>query len=202
MKVTRVLLARHGETTWNAEGRLQGQSDAPLSDVGRAHTRLLAAHLRPETLSAIYTSDLSRAVETARTVAATHGLDPCPVVAFREVSYGAWEGLTQAEVRERYPDEHRLWNEDSVAHRPPGGERLETVRDRTLAGLAGLLDRHQGETLLVVSHGAAIRCLLAGLLDVPLRAMRSLVLRNASLSRVIFGAGRPVLVSLNETGHL
>ena len=140
--MTTLLLVRHGETDWNADGRLQGQTDRPLSDFGRRQARRLADELADEELEAIYSSDLSRARETAEIVAERLGL---PVVLdpdLREKDWGTWEGLTAVE-RERV---------EFV------GESTEAHRERILAALRRISERHTGSgRILVVTHGGSMR---------------------------------------------
>jgi broad specificity phosphatase PhoE len=139
--VTELLLVRHGETDWNAEGRLQGHTDRPLSDYGRGQARRLAADLEREKLEAIYSSDLARARETAEIVGERIGL---PVVIdpdLREKDWGNWEGLTAAE-------------RDLVEF---VGESTEAHRKRTLRVLRRIAERHPADRVLVVTHGGSMR---------------------------------------------
>jgi broad specificity phosphatase PhoE len=140
--VTTLLLVRHGETDWNADGRLQGQTDRPLSDFGRRQAQQLAEELRGEELEAVYSSDLARARETAEIVGERLGL---PVVFdpdLREKDWGTWEGLTTVE-RDRV---------EFV------GESTEEHQERTLRALRRISERHPGaERVLVVTHGGSMR---------------------------------------------
>ncbi|MCO5974755.1 histidine phosphatase family protein [Actinoallomurus soli] len=147
----KIVLWRHGQTSWNVERRFQGSTDIPLDDTGREQAtraaRLLAA-LRP---SAIIASPLQRAAHTAHALSAVTGL---PVTADRDLierGGGEWEGLTNAEIRAKYPTEHALWQ-------PPGGETAEQVSKRVTAAFERGLTRIPAAGLLVVaSHGAALR---------------------------------------------
>jgi len=157
----RLVLWRHGQTRWNVEGRFQGQSDIPLDEVGERQAeraaRLLAG-LRP---AAIVSSDLGRAMATAAPLARLTGLTVTTDKDLRERYGGLWEGLTDSEIRTRYPDEHAVWL-------PPAGESSATVADRAGAALdriaAGMAP---GTLVVVVSHGAAIRLGAARLLGFP-----------------------------------
>jgi broad specificity phosphatase PhoE len=145
--MTTLLLARHGETDWNRELRIQGSSDIELNDLGRAQARALAQELEHVDLDAIYTSDLRRARATAEVVAASHGLDVQLDSRLRERSFGSWEGLTR----------------EDVAALPDGsqhdGETDDQVRERVLEAVQAIADIHPGQQVLVVSHGGALNTL-------------------------------------------
>lgn len=158
---TRLVLWRHGQTAWNVEGRFQGQSDIPLDAVGEQQAeraaRLLAA-LAPD---AIYSSDLARALATAAPLARLTGLPVVPDKDLRERYGGLWEGLSDTEIRSRYPLEHAQWL-------PPGGESSATVAQRAVAALERIADGlPPGSLAVVVSHGAALRLGAAKLLGFP-----------------------------------
>ena len=147
---TRIILARHGETDWNLERRWQGHSDRPLNEAGRAQAEALAEQLAGEPIAAVYSSDLVRAHETARIVAARLGLDVVAVPGLRERRFGSWEGLRDVEVEHRFPG----------AHGPPDGETREEMLQRVLASLEAIAAAHDGQTVLVVCHGGPIRAAL------------------------------------------
>jgi 2,3-bisphosphoglycerate-dependent phosphoglycerate mutase len=139
--VTTLLLVRHGETDWNAEGRLQGHTDRPLNDYGRRQATELAERLAGETIDAIYTSDLSRARETAEIVAARLGLPVLVDAGLREKDWGTWEGLTGDE---------RV-TVDLV------GESTEDHRERVMRAVRQIVGRHPGGRVVVVTHGGSLR---------------------------------------------
>ncbi|MGH3072819.1 MAG: histidine phosphatase family protein [Gaiellaceae bacterium] len=145
--MTTLLLARHGETDWNRELRIQGSSDIELNDLGRRQAQSLAQELTDVELDAVYASDLARARQTAQAVAATHGLDVRFDARLRERSFGSWEGLTREDIEEF----------------PPGsrhdGESDDEVRERVLAAINDIVAGHAGEQVLVVSHGGALNSL-------------------------------------------
>jgi broad specificity phosphatase PhoE len=147
---TRIILARHGETDWNLERRWQGHSDRPLNQTGLAQAEELAEQLAGEPIAAVYSSDLLRAHETARVVAARLGLDVVAVPGLREREFGSWEGLRDVEVEHRFPG----------AHGPPDGETREEMLRRVLESLEAIAAAHDGETVLVVCHGGPIRAAL------------------------------------------
>ena len=145
--MTTLLLARHGETDWNRELRIQGSSDVELNELGRRQAQLLAQELTDVELDAIYASDLSRAQATAAAVAATHALEVRLDPRLRERSFGSWEGLTR----------------EDIAELPPGsrhdGESDAEVRERVLDAVREIATAHPGEQVLIVSHGAALNTL-------------------------------------------
>jgi len=158
----RILLARHGETEWNALGRLQGHTDVPLNEVGRAQARALAESVAGARIAAIVTSDLARARETGEIVAAVLGLG-APVIepALRERRFGVFEGLTRDECAARHPEAWQAWQERRLA--PPGGEPLELA----VARITEVLTRiavDEGGPALVVSHGGVMRLWLVDVL--------------------------------------
>jgi broad specificity phosphatase PhoE len=150
--VTTLLLARHGETDWNLERRVQGHSDRALNETGLAQAQALAAELAGERLDAVYASDLARALDTARAVAEPRGLEVIPVPELRERDFGTWEGLRDDEILARFPQ----------AHTGPWGdaETHEELAERTLSALRRIAERHRDGRVLVVSHGGPLRAVL------------------------------------------
>jgi broad specificity phosphatase PhoE len=159
--VTRLLLARHGETDWNREQRFQGHADPPLNQTGRAQAVDLSVALAAEPLAAVYTSPLRRALETAEIVAAAHGQEPVTVDALMEVDVGAWQGLTRADIEERYPDQFARWLDHVDGFGFTDGESYEELGARVIPALLGLAAIHPGERILAVTHGGPIRTALA-----------------------------------------
>jgi broad specificity phosphatase PhoE len=146
--VTTLLLVRHGETDWNRQLRIQGSSDTELNETGREQARRLARELDGTRLDAVWSSDLRRARETAAIVAEPRGLEVRLDPGLRERSFGSWEGLTRAEIDERFAD---------PAHHD--GETDDQVRARVLASIGRIAASHPGEEVLVVSHGGALNAL-------------------------------------------
>lgn len=169
-----LLLARHGETDWNREGRMQGHADPPLNARGREQARDLAARLAGFRLDAIYSSDLRRALETAQIVAEALGLRVTPDPGLREIDVGSWEGLTRAEIEERFPG----------AHAPEDGEPREAFRARVVAAVERIAHAHPDGEVLVVAHGGLVRALQRHVLGEPLP-----VLENCGLYRVRYEDG-------------
>ncbi|MBS1122876.1 MAG: phosphoglycerate mutase [Deltaproteobacteria bacterium] len=163
-----ILLARHGETEWNALGKLQGHTDIALNDTGRAQARALAAALVASRVAAVMTSDLVRARETGEIVATALGLaTPAIDPALRERRFGVFEGLTRDECAARHPDAWQAWQAQTGT--PPGGEARELAIARMAKTLARIAAA-DGDPVLVVSHGGVMRLWLMHVLGttVPL----------------------------------
>lgn len=159
--VVTLVVWRHGQTDYNTERRFQGQSDVPLNEVGRQQAAEAAGYLAALGPSAIFSSDLSRASATAAPLAQLTGLPVQFDKDLRERSGGLWEGLTETEIRERFPVERATWT-------PPDGESASVVADRASAALERIADSMPGGSLaVVVGHGAALGLAIARLLDVP-----------------------------------
>ena len=147
--MTTILLARHGETDWNRDGRWQGWADPPLNDAGREQARELAEQLRSMQFDAVYSSDLRRAHETAEIVAAPHGVPVVTDVGLREIDVGSWSGLTRAEIEERFGRDAERTD----------GETRDQHRERVVAAFERIARAHVGERILVVSHGGSLGAL-------------------------------------------
>jgi len=168
--VTRLLLLRHAESEWNAQGRWQGVADPPLSAKGEAQADQAGLLLRPSGMSAMVSSDLRRARDTAARIAAalplpgSIGVDP----GLREYDLGAWSGLTRAEIEAGWPGEIEDWRHGRLFATPGGEKRSEFVA-RIGAAIARVAAEHGGETVLVISHGGVISALARMLGGAPLR---------------------------------
>ena len=201
----RWFLVRHGQTDWNAEGRAQGQLQVPLNAAGHAQAQAIAGRLRPERFTAVYASDLRRVTQTAAPIMRGRGAPLTTLPALREKSYGAWEGLTVAEMESRYGERYaaRLSGGDSWA--PPGGETSRQLFKRVAAGVDRLREAHGRDAgdLLVVAHGGSLCAAVAHLLELPAASMWRFRFDNCGLSVVtVFDGGGARLDLLNDTNHL
>lgn len=199
----RLYLIRHGQTTWNRERRIQGWSETPLSEAGQEQALRLAERLRGVPLTAVYSSTLERAVQTARPLADATGAELAFDDRLKEQGLGVLEGLTDVEIQERFPE---LWGEVQNSTRWvsfPHGEARETLLTRVAGLLADLERRHDGHQLAVVSHGGTLGVLLCHLLEIadPSRSA-PFQLHNGSLSLLVRDRDRWRLVALNDVGHL
>jgi len=200
---TRLILVRHGATAWTESGRYQGgTADVPLSATGWSQARCLAAALEPLCVASVFSSPLCRAVETATGIAASHGLTATPERAFRELSFGVWEGLTGSEARARDPELYQRWMESPVTARPPGGETLQEVAERTIPALKAVIVRHAGEKVVLVMHSLVIRVLLCHALGAGLSTAAQMQCRPGSITVIDVQRDRYVLRLLNDTCQL
>jgi probable phosphoglycerate mutase len=201
---TQLLVIRHGETAWNAEHRIQGHLDIPLSSTGFRQAASLAERLAHERIDAVYSSELARAWLTALPVAERLGLDVMPEPRLRERCFGIFEGLTLDEIAARHPEAFRLWRGRDPAWAMEGGETGQQLIDRVLAAMHDLAARHRGQTIALVTHG--------GVLDVAYRAARALAwdaprehqMLNASINRLRATSPPPQLamVEWGDVAHL
>jgi broad specificity phosphatase PhoE len=205
----RLLLVRHGVTTWNREARFQGHLDPPLHPMGVEQARLLGARLAAEEPGPlrIVTSPLTRAAASADLLAAA--LDGAGIAVDRaahdglmEIGQGDWSGRTHAELARDEPERYTAWRAGGGRVAPPGGEPLETAEHRIVVALDGLV-RDDGATLCLVSHGGILRLAAGHLLDLAPVAAWALDVDNASLSRLTRPDGDPWRIEAwNDTAHL
>jgi alpha-ribazole phosphatase len=199
--VTRLLLARHGQTERHQTDRFLGATDVPLSDIGLRQVEYLSQHLVGERIDAIYTSPLSRARTTAEIVAAAHGLPVNLRDALRECDFGVAEGLTFPEIEQQYP----ALAKELLAWRAvifPGGESLGDL-DRRLIPFAEEMEKHgENETVLIVAHGGPLRLLICRWLGLGIDDWLKFRLDLASLSIVEIYEQGSILCRLNDTSYL
>lgn len=166
--MSRLVLVRHGRTAWNLEGRAQGHTDVDLDDVGRAQAAAVAPVLARMAPTALWSSDLARARQTAEQVAAATGLTPSYDARLREFDVGERAGLTVAEFAERFPAEHASWKSGHITGLVPGAETPQQVVERVVPALREIWDATPaGETTVVVAHGAALKVSLVAFLGWP-----------------------------------
>lgn len=201
--MTRILLVRHGATARTAEDRFSGADGVDLSEQGNAQVRALAERLTGLQLHAVYTSPLARTRQTAEILARSHGLPIAERDGLREIGHGHWEGLTRAEVEARFPDEYANWEEDPLTYAPAGGESGVSVLARALPVIRDVVVAHPQHTVLVVSHKATIRLLLASLLGFDARGYRDRLDQAPACLNVLEFKGpvRARLMLFNDVSH-
>jgi probable phosphoglycerate mutase len=202
MDPTRIIAIRHGETAWNVDTRIQGQLDIPLNETGRWQARRLAAALAGETAAAVYTSDLSRAHETARFVAGALGREAVTHQGLRERGFGIFEGRTFAEIESAWPEDSMRWRKRDTGFAPSGGESLEQLHARVAATAHELAARHPGEQILLVAHGGVLDVLYRIATRQDLRSPRTWQLGNAAINRLLWTPEGFSLVGWSDTRHL
>lgn len=203
---TEFWVVRHAESSWNAQGRYQGQTDVPLSELGRQQAAALAERLRGQSFDAVYSSDLERARATAEVIAAS--LAGAPAVqleaGLREIQVGQLAGLTAAEIAERYPDYLAALRADPWHTARPDGESMCDLFARSRAIFGRLSERHRGGRVVVVTHGGLVRVAVGLALgeEAGRQAWSRLSVANASLTRVLLSEGYSTLLGFNDDAHL
>lgn len=200
--MTMLWIIRHGETSWNAEGRVQGQTDVPLSEVGHGQARAVATLLAARNFGALYSSDLQRVTQTAQPVAQALGLPIRAEPMLRERHYGMFETLTYAEVKVRYPEEYARFR----AHDPEfdfrGGEGLRVFFERSVACLSGIAARHAGTDVLIFTHGGVLDMAYRHAKRLGLASKRDFEIPNAALNRIEIASDGWNVLAWAERAHL
>lgn len=185
MSKTRLLLIRHGATALSAEDRFAGELDVLLSDAGREQVTRLGRRLAAETIAGIYSSPMKRTIETASFIADPHGLTLETIPELREIAHGRWEGKSRAEVEKEFGDEYKRWEHDPYSFAPEGGETGLQVTARALPAILRLVERHEGQSFVVVSHKATIRLLISSLLGFDPRKYRDRLDQNPAALNIL-----------------
>lgn len=199
---TELVVVRHGETVWNAERRMQGQQNSPLSERGRAQARALGARFSTEPFDHLYSSDLERAYRTAEAIAERTGREIRIDVRLRERAFGIFEGLTAAEMAERHPAEYAKFRARDPDYALPGGECTREFFARSMACFSEIGTRHTGERVVIVAHGMLLDALYRAARGMDLVAPRDVDLINASLNVFRFERARWEVVCWGDCAHL
>ena len=198
----RLLFIRHGTTYWNNLFRYQGHTDIELNEEGIEQARAVKNRLVQYQLDAIYSSDLSRAVQTAQIIAAPHNLPIKTYSELREINFGVWEGLTYQDLEQRFPELLTTWLEAPHLLAIPGGETFTEVQRRALKCICEIVSIHPQGNIAVVTHGGTIAALICGLLNEPLSGMWKYKQKNASLTTFQIENNKFVLETVNDVSHL
>jgi broad specificity phosphatase PhoE len=199
---TRLVLVRHGQSTWNREHRIQGQLDPPLSPEGVRQAELLGQRLAPRRFAAFYASDLARAMETAELIGASIGQAPTPDQSLREIFLGDWEGLTTSQIAERFPEAWAAWVEEPDWDVVPGGEGAALFEARIAGAIDRIVQRHPDSDVLVVTHGGVIQVALHRIVGQASRGLFPFKIQNASISLIEKRSGRTIIGGVNDIAHL
>jgi probable phosphoglycerate mutase len=203
LEATRIIAIRHGETAWNADSRIQGQRDVGLNDTGRWQARRVGAALADEEITAVYSSDLGRAHQTAQEISETTGVPVVRSEGLRERAFGMFEGKTFDEIRENYPDHAHNWRSRIPEWQPPeGGESLVELRERVHRTMSDLAARHPGEQIVVVAHGGVLDALYRIATGQEVNSPRTWELPNGAINRLLWTPEGFTLVGWSDTQHL
>lgn len=203
MQATRIIVIRHGETAWNVDTRIQGHLDIPLNETGRQQARRLGMALAGgPPLDAIYTSDLSRAHETARAAGDATGAPVIPDTRLRERKFGIFEGRTFADIEVELPEQSMRWRKRDPEFAPEGGESLIELRERVVGTAADLAARHAGGHIALVAHGGVLDILYRTATGQDLLAPRTWILGNAAINRLLWTPEGFTLIGWSDTTHL
>jgi len=201
--MTRIVLVRHGRTGWNAVERFRGRADIPLDEVGQTQAETTGERIAREWQPvAVYSSPLSRALDTARVIASRRGLEVQEHSGLLDIDYGEWQGLTPQEVGSRWPDALRDWYERPQAACIPSGETLAAVRGRAMDAVAELAAMHHGETIALISHTVVNRLILLGVLGLGNDRFWRLRQDTCAVNVIEAEGGGYTLVTMNDTCHL
>jgi broad specificity phosphatase PhoE len=202
VKPVRLFAVRHGETEFARERRFAGAREVPLTPRGARQCEAVGRALSGTSLGAVYTSPLERARVTAAAIAAPHTLPVRVEPAFREMAFGAWEGLTRAEMGVRFPVEREAWRATPHLVTPPGGERLDAVAGRVAAGLTALCQAHEGETIVVVSHAIVTRLIVLAALGLGADRLWSVDASPAGITEIEYQDDWVTVHRMNTLIHL
>jgi probable phosphoglycerate mutase len=203
MEATRIIAVRHGETAWNVDARIQGQLDIQLNDTGRWQARRVGQALAAEPLTAVYTSDLGRAHETARAIGDVAGISVVAHPGLRERRFGMFEGKTFDEIHQTWPDQAHYWRKRIPDWEPPeGGESLLQLRERVTRTMSDLAGRHPGNQIAVVAHGGVLDALYRIATGQEVNSPRTWQLPNGAINRLLWTPQGFTLVGWSDTQHL
>lgn len=206
--MTRFYLVRHGQTLWNVERKYQGQSDVPLTKTGELQAEKVAKRLKDKDIDAIYASDLSRTINTAKEIAVYHDLSVKKDKDIRELSFGIWEGLTFDEIKKRWPKELEDWQKNPFEKRPPKGETLTDLYKRTSNFMMRIAKNNPKSKVVVVTHAGPIRAILAQILNLKRDLFWKFKISNSSITELVYEGenelpySRAFIGQVNDTCHL
>ncbi|MGI9534750.1 MAG: histidine phosphatase family protein [Thermodesulfobacteriota bacterium] len=197
-----MILVRHGETDWNKLGKCQGISDIPLNSTGEKQARDIANSLKDENISAIYSSDLQRAYDTAKSISEHHSIEVQIDERFREMDQGDFEGLEFKYIRENYSDVLKKWREEPEILRIPGGESLMELQERAWLAFNNLNYKYKGKNVLVVTHNLTIITLLCKFTGKSLKSFREFIVQETSKTVINCGEEDFKIEIINDLSHI
>lgn len=200
---TGIVLVRHGETKWNSEGIFRGRSDIPLNERGLKQAEATGSYLQSFNFAAVYSSPLSRALQTAAAICRSRKIKPQPLAAFTDISFGPWEGQTYSSLETLYPEEIRTWREEPANHKLPGAETLDEAKLRAFTEMERLVQANRGKSIAIVSHRVVIKLLLLAAIGLGSEAFWKIKQDTCSINILEYSpTGEYIIVRLNETCHL
>jgi probable phosphoglycerate mutase len=211
MESTRILAIRHGETAWNVDTRIQGQLNIGLNDTGLWQAQQVGKALAQEPIAAIYSSDLDRAFTTATAIAQSnqslisrtgHTAIVQPDMGLRERHFGHFEGMTWAEIEEKWPTDAKLWRSRDPHWSPQGGESLVILNERIAQCVHAIASQHLGEQIVLVAHGGVLDVLYRLATGQDTQAPRTWHLGNAAINRLLWTPEGLGLVGWGDVAHL
>jgi 2,3-bisphosphoglycerate-dependent phosphoglycerate mutase len=199
---TQIIIVRHGQTLWNIRKIRQGHLDSELTDKGVTQARALGQRLARESFTALYSSDLGRALHTARMIAAVTGHEIVTDERLRERHLGVFQGLSGDEIKDKHPEEYRLHRTLGPEYVIPGGESVRQQVARNVDCLDEIALKHPGEKVVVVTHGGVVSGLFRHALNIPLDAPRRFEFVNAGLNVFAYEEGYWILRTWGDVSHL
>lgn len=200
---TRILLVRHGRVAWNAKAVFTGWTDVPLDQQGEYEAGRVSDRLKDLPITAVYSSDLIRARQTAEYIAKLHSLPVKTEQMLREINYGEWEGLGVTEIGQAYGEDIlRAWLADPEHVRIPGGESFGELRDRAVEAISRIVAVHPGQTVVVVAHRSLNRVLLCNFLGIKAGCYKKLEQDNGALNSIVINGNRTTVETVNDVCHI
>ena len=195
-------MVRHGQTAWNLEEIFRGRMDIPLDETGKKEVHLAGEALKNETLHAIYSSPLSRSMETAENIAKFHNIPVTPLEAIIDISYGDWEGVSLADVQKKYPEFYGRWVKNPHTVTFPNGESLEAVRMRVMRAIEHLIEKHENENIVLVAHRVPNKVICCRILGIDNSNFWRIQQDTASTNLFVYFGGQWFISYLNNTSYL
>ncbi len=200
--MTSIYLVRHGQTAWNKEEIFRGRTDVPLDETGLRQAELAGEYFKGMEIHAIYSSPLSRALETAQKIAQSHNIKVQPLQGILDMSFGRWEGQSHLDIQKNDREIYRQWREEPHLVRLPSGESLDDVRVRAMAALEEVIRNHPGKTLILVSHRVVNKVLICGILGLDNSHFWQITQDTTAINLIKYKEGKYILSLMNETCHL
>ncbi len=201
--MTRIFITRHGETAWNIEKRMQGWKDSPLTDLGLKQATWLGERLENEAIDVIYSSPLNRAYKTAQLIKGNRNIDIVKLEDLREVHLGEWEGRTVKEIEDLNPKEiENFFHAPHLYNPPHSGESYEDVKNRAHKTIKSIIEKHEGENILIVTHAVTLKILMLYFEERPLEKLwEPPYIHQTSLTEIELSNNVPVIKMYADVSH-